>query len=110
MEAYDLSSEPSELSEHEIAALDAASKNVSDSQTGLEELNKLHEAMTMAKFRSEGNNEVATTLLSMLCTEHNVVLVKRNNLVHWEPTMLSLNNSLIMSFLLILARSTDISL
>ena len=94
MEAYDLSSEPSELSEHEIAALDAASKNVSDSQTGLEELNKLHEAMTMAKFRSEGNNEVATTLLSMLCTEHNVALVKRNNLVHWEPTMLSLNNSL----------------
>ncbi len=94
MEAYDLSSEPSELSEHEIAALDAASKNVNDSQTGLEELNKLHEAMTMAKFRSEGNNEVATTLLSMLCTEHNVVLVKRNNLVHWEPTMLSLNNSL----------------
>ena len=96
MDTQDMGSASAEpyapLTDQDVEAMVDASQRVTDTQTQLDDLNKLHHALQAARYGAD--SDVAVSLLSIACGELNVPMVKDNNQVQWQATMLSMAESI----------------
>lgn len=96
MDTQDMGSADAEpyapLTDQDVEAMVDASQRVTDTQTQLDDLNKLHHALQAARYGAD--SDVVVSLLSIACGELNVPMVKDNNQVQWQATMLSMADSI----------------
>ena len=96
MDTQDMGSADAEpyapLTDQDVEAMVDASQRVTDTQTQLDDLNALHHALQAARYGAD--SDVAVSLLSIACGELKVPMVKDNNQVQWQATMLSMADSI----------------